>query len=85
MSSIQTRKPPGFNVDADRGPYLYQLILAMLILSAICVPLRFLSRKAAKLPILWDDWLIVIAMVFSGVPTCAVMYRKSMQSLNDSS
>ena len=63
MSYPMIPESPDFKIDADRGPYLVRVCSALIALTAIVVTLRFLSRRLSKFPLMWDDWLILIALV----------------------
>ena len=39
----------------------------MISVATVAVFLRFLSRRLLKLPLLWDDWLILVAMVILAI------------------
>jgi len=58
-----------FQLDANEGPLVTGLCIGMMALSAIAVFCRFLARKIVNQPLLWDDWLILLALAFSWV-TC---------------
>ena len=53
-----------FNVDANVGRIVINVNIAMTVLSVTAVVLRFISRRLAKQPLLWDDWWILISMPF---------------------
>lgn len=63
MSYLSFSNAPGFDIYADRGPHLVRVCSVMIALSAIAVALRLLSRRLSKVPLSWDDWLILIALV----------------------
>lgn len=58
---------PTFELHADHGPLLIRTTIAMTILSFIAICLRFLARRLVRQPILWDDWMIVLAVLFAWV------------------
>ena len=51
------------DLNANRGPYLFWVCVVLIVLSTLAVVLRFVARKAARLPFLFDDWAILIALV----------------------
>ena len=71
MSFNDKAVPPRVDLDANRGPYLFWVCVAMITLSTLAVSLRFVSRKMAGLPILFDDWTILIALVGLGTYCCS--------------
>lgn len=54
-----------FDADADRGPIMVRVSVAMMCLSGVGICGRFLVRRLTKQPLLWDDWSIVVALIFS--------------------
>ena len=60
MSLIFDHSP--FDLDANRGPELVRTCIAMMCLSFLGVLGRFTARKLTRQRILWDDWMIVIAL-----------------------
>ena len=54
-----------FDPDANKGPTMIRVCVAMICLSSIGIFGRYLARWLTKQPILWDDWLIVVALIFS--------------------
>lgn len=63
MDGSPPHEPPGFVLDANRGPAFIYLCSTMMILSAIGVGLRFLLQKVSKTPYLWSDWFTLAALV----------------------
>lgn len=63
MTAHTLLAPRGFDINEDKGPYLARICSVMIVISAIAVVLRFLSRRVVKAPLLWDDWVILLAMV----------------------
>ena len=63
MSSQIVPEPAGYNPNANQAPYIISVLSVMIGLSLIAVCLRFLSRRISKCPLMWDDWLILIALV----------------------
>lgn len=51
--------------NVNKGPRLVQVCVAMMCVSLIGVCGRFMARKLVKQSILWDDWMIIPALVFS--------------------
>ncbi|KAL9630232.1 MAG: hypothetical protein Q9164_006526, partial [Protoblastenia rupestris] len=49
----------------DRTTELRVIYITLIPLSVIAVLLRFLSRRLAKTRLWWDDWLAVVALIFS--------------------
>lgn len=54
-----------FDADANLGPMMVRVCVAMMCLSSIGLSGRFFVRRLTKQPLLWDDWLIVVGLVFS--------------------
>lgn len=57
------------DLEANNGPLMNRVAVAMMALSLCAVVLRFVARRLVKQPLLLDDWMIVVALVFSWV-TC---------------
>ncbi len=43
---------------------LYASIVTTYSLAAVTVLLRFVSRRLKRCPLWWDDWLILVALVW---------------------
>ena len=75
MSSPRLSRSPDLDIQADRGPHLVRVCSAMIALSATAVAFRFLSRRLSRVRSLWDDWLILIALVNDPCTTSLGPYR----------
>jgi hypothetical protein len=51
------------HIEDDRSPDVIASIAICLPAAYLAVALRFVSRRVAGAKLLWDDWLIVIALV----------------------
>lgn len=47
----------------SRTPVLYGWTISFQVLSTLVVALRFIARRVPKAGFLWDDWIIVPALV----------------------
>ena len=65
-----------FDLNADNGPLLLRVSVAMMCVSALGLCGRLLARRLMRQPILWDDWMIVLALVFSW--TCSLLQIMGM-------
>lgn len=80
--------PPGLDLEADTATSDRAAIIAILILALIAVALRFAARTVQHTKIHWDDWIIVLGMVFvSGTAGLAIAgtllaARRSYRNLN---
>ncbi|MCJ1352543.1 MAG: hypothetical protein MMC33_002527 [Icmadophila ericetorum] len=54
-----------FNLHANNGPVIINTSIALMVLSGVAVFLRFVARKTVKQPLLWDDWMILLGLLFS--------------------
>ena len=54
-----------YDPDANVGPVLVRVCVAMMFVSGIGLFGRFLARRLMKQPVLWDDWMIVLAVPFA--------------------
>lgn len=57
--------PPGLNIYDDISQSVINQVVALMVLSTTAVALRITSRVAARLPLLWDDYLAMLALVSS--------------------
>ena len=55
--------PANLNLEESSNRTNDAAVLAMVILSAVAVIVRFITRITFKNPILWDDLFIVLALV----------------------
>ena len=53
-----------FDIYANVGRIIININIAMMVLSFVALILRFVARRIAKQPLMWDDWWILIAMPF---------------------
>lgn len=53
------------NIDtnANQSRLIFGTVATMISLASLCVVLRFLSRKLTSVPLLLDDWLILVSLV----------------------
>ena len=61
--TITIHDGPGFDLNANQGPRVLSISLALIALSGIAVTLRFLSRLLSKAGLWWDDWVVLGALV----------------------
>ena len=54
-----------YDPNENKGPMLVKVCVAVMVLSTIGLCGRFMGRRLKKQPILWDDWLIVLAWIFA--------------------
>ena len=47
----------------NRTAAVYSGTISLIIVAAIAVTLRLISRKVSAAPFWWDDWTLVIALV----------------------
>lgn len=72
-------EPPGYDLIADRGRFLIRVCCAMIVSSATIVTLRFLSIRLSKISLWWDDWVILLALPFSWLPSVLMIYCKMVR------
>lgn len=64
MSLSQTELLYEFeHINDNRGPDLIATYSICISLAYIAVILRFIARRAGRNALLWDDWMIVVALV----------------------
>ena len=65
-SSQKSQLPglPGFDPDTLQ-PWIVQVVVAMTVLTLVCVGLRLLSRRLKGQGLWWDDWMLLFSMVRS--------------------
>lgn len=56
---------PSSDINANKGPLMTKVCVAMMFVSIIGLCGRFVARKLVRQPILWDDWMIVAGLLFS--------------------
>ena len=54
-----------FDINANNSPVVLHIGIAMMCLSGSAVVLRYVSRRLARQPWLWDDWMIVMAVLWA--------------------
>jgi hypothetical protein len=54
-----------FELNADNGPLVIRVAIAMMAISLLGAVLRFMARRIVRQPIMWDDWFIVLGLVCS--------------------
>ncbi|KAJ0137611.1 hypothetical protein HZ326_19419 [Fusarium oxysporum f. sp. albedinis] len=64
MSSLP-EPPPGLDLDETKVPALVSAAALTWVFGVISVCLRITSRRLIRYKLWWDDWLIVISLVFS--------------------
>lgn len=69
MSYALTNGP--FDLNADNGPFITRVSIAMMCVSVVGICGRFLARRLMRQPLLWDDGMIVLALVFAW--TCSLI------------
>ena len=52
-------------MDDDEGPLVMRISVAFICLSGTAVFLRYLARRVTRNPWSWDDWMIVVALMFA--------------------
>ncbi|KAK2767052.1 hypothetical protein FQN54_006370 [Arachnomyces sp. PD_36] len=57
--------PPGLDIYEDRATHVIASVVAPAILAIIAVGLRIWARHLSQAGFKWDDYLIIIALVFS--------------------
>lgn len=55
--------PPDIDLTEDLGPQVVAATVTVMALATCAVILRFASRLSMKIPLKWDDWLIVGSLV----------------------
>ncbi|KAG8526352.1 uncharacterized protein KY384_000345 [Bacidia gigantensis] len=79
MSQVQY--PPGYDLHTDRGPCLVRIMAVMIALSGIALGLRLLARRLARMPLLWDDWLILLETPFAWIPSIQMIHASAHYGL----
>ena len=59
------------HIDDDRGPQIISVSIFLIVITSVVIVLRFMARKARRLPYEWDDWLSVGGLIFT-ILTCVV-------------
>ena len=65
----------------DRGRVTFTVSVALAVLSAFTVALRFLSRLKIQAPIQWDDWLCIPSLVYPTAPPNIVPLRSQLPTI----
>ncbi|MCJ1396616.1 hypothetical protein MMC18_009507 [Xylographa bjoerkii] len=60
--------------NADKGPLLVNVSVAMIALSCVAVFLRFLARRISRTPVLADDFLLIAALPFTWATAANTIY-----------
>ena len=63
MSVLFNQK--SFSLDDDERPLIVGISVLFICLSEAAVLFRFLARRISQLPLMWDDWMIVIALILA--------------------
>ena len=66
LMPVITPPSPGLDVHANSGPKIIAVSIALIVIAALAVILRFVSRMSSKAGLWWDDWTILLAMVSAG-------------------
>jgi hypothetical protein len=65
---MATTLPPGIDLSSSQQPKLQGAILSMWLLAVLAVALRFTSRWLARAGLWWDDWTLLLCLVFANSP-----------------
>ena len=57
---------------ASQAPKMYAIFSVCLVLPLIAVGLRLVARRISNLRLWWDDWLILVATVGTGLVVSGV-------------
>lgn len=58
--------PPGINLEDDIKGRVIGSVIALMVLSTIAVTMRITARLTSKIPLHWDDYTILVALVSCG-------------------
>jgi hypothetical protein len=56
--------PPGLDLDETKVPALVSGFVLTWVFGAVSICLRITSRRLVQNQLWWDDWLIVVSLVF---------------------
>lgn len=65
MSYLYDDPPPGINIHADQRGRIIGSSVAILVITLTSVALRLLSRRLSRAGLWWDDYLTIVALIFS--------------------
>ena len=54
--------PAGVDLEQDASPQITIVVVVLLVIAAITVVLRLISRRLVGINLWWDDWLILLAL-----------------------
>lgn len=58
--------PPDVDLTEDLGPQIVSATVTVMALATVAVIVRFASRLSMRIPLKWDDWLILVSLVSVG-------------------
>ncbi|OAQ59531.1 hypothetical protein VFPPC_03765 [Pochonia chlamydosporia 170] len=58
--------PPGLDLNETKVPSLVSAFVVTWVLGLAIVGLRITARRLSRNELWWDDWLIIVSLVFSG-------------------
>lgn len=67
MSLLEGPPPPGIDIYADQRSRIIGSSVAIIVITITSVGLRLLSRKLSRAGFWWDDYLTIVALIFSAV------------------
>ncbi|KAI9802517.1 MAG: hypothetical protein M1833_001589 [Piccolia ochrophora] len=50
-------------LNEDRGPYLRRILITLFVLGFVFVALRMTARRIAKIPLMYDDYMLIFILV----------------------
>ena len=68
LGALFTPQTPGLDINANASPRIIAVSIVLIVITAVIVTLRFISRWVSKAGMWWDDWTILAAMVWPKVP-----------------
>lgn len=63
LSIMASGPPPGIDLSADIKESIVSPVIALMILSGVCVALRIVSKMQSKVYLQLDDYFILAALV----------------------
>ena len=68
IGALFTPHTPGLDINANVSPRVVAVSVVLIVITAVTVTLRFVSRWVSKAGMWWDDWMILAAMVWAKTP-----------------
>lgn len=63
LAPLETPHSPGLDINDNAASRIIAVCVVLIVLAAVAVALRFVSRWLSRAGLWWDDWTILAAMV----------------------